>query len=281
MRERSTKKKKILIAVVAYVMAFLGCVLLFCGIAESVVDNTARVLPSYEKEDLWPTLLKSEWAEEDYAFLYRQTGLGRLALDALKEDPSRIEKIQESFFYEGELRHELAAFSSPHDYLYGYKAEMAPMEDGDVLVTSSCHTFGWRNGHAAIVVDGKNGRVVESNNPGHPSAYGPTEWFANSSNFILLRLKGATQEERAQIARYAERNLINIPYSLIVGIFTSKDLKDNITQTNCSHLVWQAYKHFGYDIDADGGPVCTSRDISLSPLFEVVQVYGFDPYQLW
>ena len=51
--------------------------------------------------------------------------------------------------------------------------------------------------------------------------------------------------------------------------------------THCSHLVWQAYKHFGYDIDSDGGPLVTCNDIARSDLLEVVQVYGFDPDALW
>ena len=60
-----------------------------------------------------------------------------------------------------------------------------------------------------------------------------------------------------------------------------KDQGKSKKGTNCSHLVWQAYYNAGYDIDTDGGPVCTSRDISMSDLLEVVQVYGFDPVSLW
>lgn len=280
MSEKSAKRKRRLVAAVAYVMAFVGCVLCFFAIAEAVADNHARVLPSYAKEDLTEVLAKSEWTDADYEFLYLQTGLGKPALDALKYDKDRILKIQENLFYEGEIKHELAAFTSPHDYME-HHAVMAPLETGDVLVTSSCHTFGWRNGHSAIVVDEEFDLVLESNAPGFPSSYGRAEWFAVSSNFILLRLKDASKEERKAIARQAERTLLEIPYSLTVGIFTKKDLKENVSATNCSHLVWQAFKNFGYDIDADGGPVCTSRDIALSPLFEVVQVYGFDPIKLW
>ena len=281
MSKKRAKHKNRLITAAVYATAFLGVALSFCGIAEAVTDNYARILPSYTKEDLTETLAKAEWTESDYEFLYRQTGLGKSGLDALKDEPDRILEIQNSLFYEGTLKHELAAFSSPHDYLENYTAAMAPLEDGDVLVTSSCHTFGWRNGHAAIVVNADDNQVIESVSPGMPSSYGDTEWFAQSSNFILLRLKGVSKEERAAIARQAELTLLRVPYSLAVGIFTNKDLKDNVTKTHCSHLVWQAYKNFGYDIDADGGPVCTSRDIALSPLFEVVQVYGFDLEKLW
>ena len=98
---------------------------------------------------------------------------------------------------------------------------------------------------------------------------------------MVLRLKNATLEERLAIARDAEEQLKGIPYTLIVGIFMAKDQGTMPEGTHCSHLVWQAYKNAGYDIDPDGGPVVTCRDIANSPYFEIVQTYGFDPLSGW
>ncbi len=279
--EKKHKISHILFLVAAWFLAAVGLLMSGIGIAESVVDCTARVLPRYPKEDIGAVVGKKSWSEEDYDFLYHQTGLAKPALEKMIYRKQELYLFQESFFHEGEIRHEPAAFTSPHDYIPDYFAQIAPLEKGDVLVTSSCHTFGWRNGHAAIVVDAEYGIVVESNTPGVESTFGTTGWFRQAPNFLVLRLKDASAEERAKIARFAEEHLISVPYSLTVGIFTEKDLGNHITETNCSHLVWQAYKHFGYDIDSDGGAICTSKDIANYEGFELVQVYGFDPDKLW
>ena len=255
----------------------------FFWIADDAVDATARTLPSYAKEDIRPTLEKQTWTEEDYTFLYLQTGLGKSALDEMKGDDERILRFQEALFYEGETRHQQVAFTTRRDVFVSYTAPIVDLEEGDVLVTSTCHTFGWRNGHAAIVVNGARGDVLESVSLGTPStvSYGRSSWFRNGTNFMVLRLKGATLEERAAIAQTALERLEDITYSVTVGILSPKDQGETPAVTHCSHLVWQAYKYAGYDIDSDGGPVCTTRDIANCGLFEVVQVFGFDPVKLW
>ena len=106
-------------------------------------------------------------------------------------------------------------------------------------------------------------------------------FFQRSPNFVVLRLKGADRETRAQIAATAAQRLFDIPYSVTVGFLSPKDQGVSPEATHCSHLVWQAYAYYGYDIDSDGGPVCTARDIVHSDLFEVVQVFGFDPDNIW
>lgn len=256
----------------------------FFSIADAAADATARTLPSYAREDITPILKKEAWTDEDYNALYLQTGLGRSALESLKDDPERILEFQDALFYNGEIAHEQVAITTKRDvFADGYHAPMVALETGDVIVTSTCHTLGWRNGHAALVVSGSNGSVLESVSLGQPSvvSYGGSSWFRRGTNFIVLRLKGATAEERAAIAQTATERLRNIPYSITVGIFSPKDQGETPKETHCSHLVWQAYFYYGYDIDADGGPVCTARDITQSDLFEVVQVFGFDPVELW
>lgn len=278
---KGRKAMKILLGTLAWFLVFLGIIFVFLAVSEAVVDQTARVLPSYEKEDLTKVLEKEVWTEEDYEFLFKQTGVGRSALDEMKGDNQRILAFQEALFYEGTVKHSMTAFSTPHDYLEDYQAPIVPLQDGDVLVTSTCHTFGWRNGHAALVVDGTFGNTLECYSPGNNSNIGTARWFQSSANFMVLRLKGVDREKRAEIAEEAIFTLKNIPYSLAVGIFFPKDQGTSVKATHCSHLVWQAYQNFGYEIDSDGGPVCTTRDIANSPLFEKVQVFGFDPEQLW
>ena len=275
----------VLLAVLFGIIAFLALLCAALLIADAAVDASARVLPSYAREDIAQLLEQESWSESDYETLYLQTGLGRAALDEMKDDPERILTFQDALFYDGDLAHEEVAVTTKRDIFADtrYRAPMVDLQDGDVLITSTCHSFGWRNGHAALVVNGANGSLLESVSLGIPStitAYG-SDWFCYGTNFMVLRLKDAGEEARAEIAQTARERLYNVPYSLTVGFLSPKDQGETPQGTHCSHLVWQAYHYFGYDIDSDGGPLCTAQDIARSDLFEVVQVFGFDPVKLW
>ena len=76
-----------------------------------------------------------------------------------------------------------------------------------------------------------------------------------------------------------KKTILDIPYGLLTGIPNKEP--DTIKKTQCSHLVWYPYKHFGYDIDSDGSWLVTPKDIANSDLFEVVQVYGVNPEEIW
>ena len=129
------------------------------------------------------------------------------------------------------------------------------------------------------------GLTLESTSIGEPSSVSHgLQWFRKSTNFLVLRLKDKTEEERAEIAARAEEELTGLEYNVFVGFFMPKDQCANgrkPTSTHCAHLVWQAFLNAGYDLDPTGGPLVTPQDIANSPLVEVVQTYGFDPDTLW
>ena len=275
----------ILLAVLFSLIVLLALLAAALLIADAAVDASARTLPSYARKDITALLDREDWSDEDYETLYLQTGLGRSALEDMKGDSERILSFQDALFYDGELAHEEVAITTKRDMFAdaSYRAPIVDLENGDVLVTSTCHSFGWRNGHAALVVDARSSSLLESVSLGFPSTvttYGD-EWFRYGTNFMVLRLKDADAETRGAIAQTALERLRNVPYSLTVGFFSPKDQGEKPQETHCSHLVWQAYHYYGYDIDSDGGPLCTAKDIANSDLFEVVQVFGFDPTELW
>ncbi|MBD5636596.1 MAG: hypothetical protein HDP28_02070 [Clostridia bacterium] len=298
--EKGAKRLYRFLSVLLGVLVFSAALIIACLIADAVCERTAHTTPSYQKEDITEIADKSgTWTDEEIDFLYRQTGLGKSALLTMKSEivyendefvplSSRLKVFQDALYYEGETEHELVADVSKRDLMKEFLAPIAPLEEGDIFVNSSTHTLGFRNGHAAIVLD-EDGTVLESFELGRDSSVTTNghKWFAESSNFIILRLKDlntgevADKDLRARIAREAREKLKGIPYSLATGIFSKKDQGTSPKVTHCSHLVWQAYKNFGYDIDSNGGRVVTPRDIARSPLFEVVQVYGFDPEKLW
>lgn len=275
------KKFKVLVALLVILVIF-AALLGYDLIAEYAVEFSARTTPSYAREDLSDVLAKERFSQEDYAFLYRQTGLGRAAIDALERE--RIPEFQDALFYEGSPHHTKVTFFSKRDRMFykGGDAPLAPLEAGDVLLSSATHTAGWRHGHAAIVLDSE-GDLLESIVVGQDSCITKSgaRWFATTANFILLRLKDVSAQERAAVAEAARQNLVGVPYSLTVGIFSKKDQGDTPSATQCAHIVWQAFYNFGYDIDSNGGALVTARDIARSDLFEVVQVYGFDVDKLW
>lgn len=270
------------------------------GVWTAWAEGHAHYTPEYAQIDIIPILQKEELEETDYEMLFRQTGMTQVGIDELweKERQSDLLYLQERFFAEVDLECLRDNFVVQSERLVNtMDAEyfLPAVQTGDILISFSGHVFGWRNGHAAIVVDAEEGLTLEAITLGSTSRICNIEKWAEYPCFALLRLKGATAEERARIAEYAEENLVDISYRLLS--FSGDKLvadnetlreqeqegadamvsRDSLTGTHCSHLVWSAYVHFGYDLDSDGGLIVTPRDIFDSDLLEVVQIYGLNP----
>lgn len=284
-KKRMPKWKKALIITLSILFA-LAAIFSFFMICDAVAHSHARVVPDYEQADLTPVLNKqlSLWTEEDYELIYRQTGLTKAYFESVEDiDADFILRCQDDLFYDGEISTEPFFFGCEHDCFTDRRFNMVPLKKGDVLILSSTHTFGWSNGHAAIVVEGgsaANARIVEAVAVGTRSQMNSTGYFRYSANFMVLRPK-IDEDTAENIADWAKENLIGVDYSLFTGIFNAKDQGENVTTSQCAHLVWQAYKAFGYDIDSTGGPVVSVRNIANCDLFDVVQANGFDLEKLW
>ncbi|MGM9666338.1 MAG: YiiX/YebB-like N1pC/P60 family cysteine hydrolase, partial [Eubacteriales bacterium] len=157
--------------------------------------------------------------------------------------------------------------------------KLADLQNGDILISSSTHISSWRSGHAAIVVDAKNGIMINAVQAGSLSELESIADFTDRASVMVLRPK-LDEETRQSVAEYARENLVGIPYSATVGILSPK-YEETIKTTQCSHLVWYAYMKFGIDIDSNGGGLVTPKDIANSEYLDVVQIYGFDPDDLW
>lgn len=240
------------------------------------IETQAYYPPAVGKESLSAVLKKSpaDYSESDYEFIRRQTGLGRSAVAAL-DDTALLSDYQKSYFAGARYSCKMNSPVSFEERITGDPALLAPLEDGDILVTSSSHVLSWRNGHAAIVVDAEHGVTLEAVVIGKNSRTQDISKWARYPNFAVLRLKGASKAERAAIARSASEYLENVPYKVTIGLFPAKysDL-DRVRGTQCAHLAWLAYAAHGYDIDSDHGLIVTPKDILESGLFEVVQTFG-------
>ena len=272
--------------------ALIFIISIILAVSTRMVESEAHIAPDYLKIDITPITAKNFLSEDDYKILFYQTGLGKPAIDELRavspHSAQRIIIFQENFFkdikYVCEKNSPISREESVVDDKGNYTSgtEMAPLHNGYILITKSSHTYGWRNGHSAIIIDAVQGKTLESVVLGTNSSVQYIDKWTNYPNFMLFRLKNASFELMDEISRSSLDYLNDIPYSFTVGIFCPKFGKSgDIGGTHCSHLVWQAFRFFGYDLDSDGGMIVTPKDIANSPHLEIVQVYGVDPENLW
>ncbi len=256
----------------------------------------ARWVPTYDAVVLEEFTSVDDLSQEDLSLIFAQTGLTKIALQRLEEGDLlyRIPLFQAAFFTPATESHEtgfmlqrvknsilsweeslLDAQGNRGDYL-----PMVPLEVGDILLTPNSHVYGWRLGHAAMVVDAAQGITLESVVLGENSI---TQWVSKWNGYPAVLILRPKEEELGQIAtNYALDYLQDVPYDFTVGVF-SKKTKDLTTPsgTQCSHLVWQSYQWAGVDLDSDGGLLVFPENIAHSEHLELVQIWGIDPTLMW
>lgn len=250
-----------------------------------------RFFPDYDPVDLSPLWEQESLSSSDYDLILTQTGLARPAVDALlslgQEGIAQIEETQDRFFtpQEEECMTLIGGRFTCEDRLVdgegsrAFSVPLAPLEKGDIIVTFSTHTFGWRHGHAGLVVqDGEEPITLEAVMMFSDSSQSYAWHWETYSNFMVLRVRDADEQTRQAVAEFALEHLDQIPYRLTSGIFGPKAPEaESDLGAQCAYLPWYAWQAFGYDLDSDGGKIVTVLDLAQSPLVEVVQVYGIDP----
>ncbi len=101
--------------------------------------------------------------------------------------------------------------------------------------------------------------------------------WRSSTTRMVLRPK-ADDETRRQAVQIAREKLVDIPYSLVSGVFGDKFQPLNGPHdAHCGYLPWYAWMAVGIDLDGDGGRIAAPADLAMSDRVEVVQIYGIDP----
>lgn len=287
----STPKRKLrrlwLILPLALVLVLF---LLNLGLQTFWAHRAPAFRPDYPMVELTPILARDTLDAGDYETLFLQTGLSKAAVDDLlaygEAGRAQIEATQAGLFtdYDSRCATMLPGRFTCEDLTFNRDGErtaavpLAPVEPGDILVSFSTHTFGWRHGHAGVVVDALNGVTLEAVVMGSDSARVNMWHWPTYSTFMILRVKGASPEERQAVAEYALAHLDGIPYHLTSGVFGAKaPPPEGNFGAQCAYLPWYAWQANGYDLDGDGGKIVTVADLAQSPLVEVVQLYGIDP----
>ena len=230
--------------------------------------------------------------DSDYETFFRQTGLGRSAVDKLLEagDFEKILEVQEDFRRPVEVScTPMIGWFTREDKLVpgarsrsgGTEEALGPdfvdLQPGDILLTLSTHSLGWRHGHVALVIDEET--TLECAMLGTDSHFCSVQHWRECAQYIVLRVKDVSSEQRQEVADYACEELHGVPYHLSSGFIGPKapDPDAEYFGLQCAYLAWYAWNHFGYDLDGDGGRLVSSDDLLQSELLEVVQMYGMDP----
>ena len=279
------KRTKVAIAALTIVIAFV----LGIFIAVRITEFAPVYTPEYERLDLEAYFdgVKGELTEENYEALFRQTGLGKDAIDSVigasGNAAASLLEYQDNFFnpaeyeiYKGGIVTREEHFSGD-DGKYGYGFGIADVKDGDIVLTKSPHTLGWRHGHAGIVIDAEKGKTLEAVFMGTPTAIQNLSKWRTYPTFIQLRPKD--KETGAAAAAIAADNFTEVPYSLFSGLFS--EYNESRPDTQCAHLPWYAYYKLGYDIDGNGIWPVTPKDVAGSEYLEIVQIFGVDPDAPW
>lgn len=254
----------------AIMLALFACIYL---LQDVWAHRHGYFTPDYEMVELTE--------RSDYETITAQTGLGRPAIERLisSGEMETIREIQSTFFTKAEVEcAPIFGWITRSDRIE--KKQSPPMVDlqpGDIILSLSTHSIGWRHGHAGLVLDEKY--VLECTTLGKNSSIVKVKEWKSYSNYAVLRVKEATQETREEVVSYAKENLCNMPYHLSAGFIGEKApaIEETYFGLQCAYLVWYAWQHFGYDLDSDGGRLVTAQDLLDSKHLQMVQVYGLDP----
>ena len=237
--------------------------------------RTGEYVPGYDRVPI------TEETEREILFL--QTGLGFRAMDKLiSQDAFDVAlKLQDAIFEPTETKciSLFDWFTREDRRESDGRITLVDLQPGDIILSFSTHSVGWRHGHAGLVLDENS--VLESVSIGEVSEVVNVDHWTTYSNFVVLRVKGIDEDLQEEVVSFARENLCDVSYRLLSGWIGEKapETDEAWFGAHCSYLVWYTWNQFGYDLDSDGGRLVTCDDILKSDLLEVVQIYGMDPVQ--
>ncbi len=256
-------------------------------ILSEITDTKAYKDAIAVSEEIWLTIENKldngeKLTDEDYELILSQTGLGKSAVEYLikNDNVQMIEEYRQYYLQDKNYSCVREGVFACHEFITSEDGEalenpgIANLENGDIIITLSIHSLGWRHGHAAIVTDAENGITAEAVMIGEKSDFGRIDEWEEFPLVAVLRLKGIDENTQNEIARFSSEKLIGVNYALSAGLFGGGDFEDAPFTTHCAHFVWYAYKHMGIDLDSNGGVVVTPKDILHCDQLEIVQIYG-------
>lgn len=241
--------------------------------------NNTFWCPDVEYKDVIEICKKENLTDEDYLEIFNQTGISPYAIKRIIEDGrlNRLQQLNKYYLTKPNIKQSYLWFPfTMMDYTVSQRTPLVNLKNGDILVHFNTHTLDWRHGHVGLVVDVENDKVLEHAVIGETSYYSSLSNWNRQSKFLVLRYED--EEIIDDVLEYAKNNLLDLKYNIFVGVFDNKDKSESNDKfsSNCSHIIWQAFKKFDIDLDSNGGNIVTPKDIALSNKLKVVQIYGID-----
>ncbi len=221
-------------------------------------------------------------SDDDYAEIFVQSGLGRPAVDKLlaSGEIDKINEYRDYYLTDKDYYCYRKGVFACHETITDSQGEkirnpyFADLQNGDIIITLSIHSLGWRHGHATIVTDAESGIGVQAVMVGEKSNNTFMASWTKYPLVAVLRPKNTDESVRNKAGQFAQENLRGLYYSLFGGIFTGRNPDKVPITTQCAHLVWYAYMACGVDIAPESGRIITPKDFLKSENLEIVQVYG-------
>ncbi|MCR5546144.1 MAG: glycerol-3-phosphate acyltransferase [Lachnospiraceae bacterium] len=234
--------------------------------------------PKVQQKDIssyYDVTSMDELEEEDFDTIFAQTGVAKAGVESLIDVNKMylLETMQQHFFTRPEITERTVQLVRHQERVSDSKdtTSVFILEEGDIIVTLSNYIGGWRYGHAGIVLDAAKGEILEALTYGEPSEICSISHWTEYPAYVVLRAKNLTEEEREGVADYARENLMGLEYGLLAN-----KKQENITNTHCALIIWQAFQTVGLDLDSDGGYFVTPQDIIRSDCLEMVMEYGMN-----
>ncbi len=279
------KYQKRAVKIIAIFLIVVVAFKLFDFTTGEIADNYAYA-DAVGNEEQWvqayaKLLVNESLTENDYDVIFAQSGLGKLAVDALIEEnrAEEIEKYHRYYLRDKDFTCVRTAIFAQHEAITDAEGnkisnpDLATLENGDIIITLSIHSLGWRHGHVAIVIDAENGETAQAVRVGEKSDFGNLYEWMDFPLVAVLRVRDIDEETQNEIADFVSENMIDIPYALSAGIIGGKNPEKIPLTTQCAHFVWYAYKVFDIELLDDGG-IITPKKLLHSDMLEIVQVYG-------
>ncbi len=224
----------------------------------------------------------AELTGDDYDEIFSQSGLGKPAVDKFLSEERfyKIEEYRDYYLMDKDYYCYRKGVFACHERITDTEGEelrnpdFADLQNGDIIITLSIHSLGWRHGHATIITDADRGVGVQAVMVGEKSNNSMIWSWTKYPLVAVLRPKNVDESVRNQAGQFAEDNLKGLYYSLFGGVFTGRDFDKIPVTTQCAHLVWYAYMANGVDIAPESGRIITPKDFLKSENLEIVQIYG-------
>lgn len=270
--------KKFIKSKKAIVVSILLMIIVILVIRHIYNEDKGYYATEYEKYDISAIVTSSDISSKDYDTIFRHTGVSPVASSELIQSGKTDILIALNNLYHTNPQYKKVYIAYPVTVEERLKEGITPLvnlKKGDILVTFNTHTLDWRHGHSAIVLDDEGKRILEHASIGNTSCITSAKNWGTYPSFVILRYPDYNVACKA--ADYAAEHLVDIDYSIFAGIITKdKSKNETVDTSHCSHIVWQAYKAVGVDIDYDGGPIVTPHDIAMSDKLKVLQIFGMD-----